>query len=123
MDTERAMRLNSRLNGIELSLYGLSKEINELTEAKKEEALGPMLYEITATDLSALSSRQRQYVCKTEAAYFNEVCATRLLNHNQGFGWIGPHDIDAIMEWKRACVSRITQEQVAEAIDAQAGGN
>jgi hypothetical protein len=105
-------------------LEDIKGELADLAEVKKEEDLGPMLYEIAAGDLFKLSAQHQKYVCNSGAVYLNDVCVTGLMLPSGSCPC--QHDVDTIMDWKGDCVSRITQEQVKEAIDdlaVQGGGN
>jgi hypothetical protein len=120
VSAERAARMTIRFSVIERGLCKLTAIITDLAEAKKEEALGPIVYEITSGDLFTLSARHRGFVCNSGAVCLNDICVTRLMSY-EGMPEFRPceSDIDKIMDWKRACVMRITEAQVVEAIDAQ----
>jgi len=80
---------------------------------QEEERLGPMLYEITADDLFSLSPSDRMHVFNSGAMCFNNIIPVRLV----GVKGCGKASIERIMEWRRSCVMRITEEQVVEAIE------
>jgi hypothetical protein len=137
MGAERAKNMRIRLDGISRAIYGLNKEIELLTEVRKEEllagvkkeellaearkekeeALGPFLYEITTSNLFELSPTRRSFVVNCGTPYFNDIYPVAILKSSVPGNGPSEADVDWIMKWKRDCVSRITQKQVDEALD------
>jgi hypothetical protein len=109
-----------KINCLVDSVKNIQDAVRELAEAKKEDELGPFQYEISASDLFELSQFDRSVVCRSGARFLNDICAVSLAN----VGSIGITAAKRIMEWRRKCVMRITEEQIDEAISAvQRGGN
>jgi hypothetical protein len=112
-----------RLDSLVMEAESVRRAVVDIAVAKKEEALGPMLYDISASDLFMLTPRHRVMLSKSGITYYNDVCAVNLYRLEGVFLDLCQHDIDTIMEWRSDCVLRITEAQVAEAIAAQVGGN
>jgi hypothetical protein len=109
-----------KINCLVDSVKNIQDAVRELAEAKKEDELGPFQYEITVDDLWMLSDTKRMHVYNSGVSYFNEICPVKLA----GVKGCGRVAIEQIMEWRRKCVMRITEEQIDEAISAvQRGGN
>lgn len=106
------------LQEIASSVEGIRDAMLEHCEAAKEDALGPFQYEITASDLFELSARHRMIVAESGATCFNDIHVARLHGISLTRG-VCQHDIEKIMEWKRECIARITEQQVSDAINAQ----
>jgi hypothetical protein len=118
--------MNGRTAGTMRRLDVLLETVNDIhqtmlkqIDSKAEAELGPYQYEITGDDLRGLGATERYYVSMCNTMYFNDIYAAKL----GGLPDCGVGSIANIMQWKRDCVSRITQEQADDALDAQVGGN
>jgi hypothetical protein len=115
-----ANNMNGRGAGMARKMEKLIESVNSIQravlkhcEAAKEDRLGLMLYDITADDLFMPGSWDRSIVCQSGVTCFNDICVTKLARTGSG----GVLHIKRIMEWKRACVMRITESQVHNCLD------